>query len=375
MTGFVGIATNLFSGGTGGGGGAGATASEAAVISANAGSIATLNASQAAQDALIAVMPTQAQVDAIQAVQDAEDPYKTFDRQPDGSINWTRESNATGTIAAPAASAGVVDTAITATGTNPVDGATIFASQAAQDTALAAKADQVALDAEIAATDAEQAAQDTAIAAKADQAALDAEIASTDAEQTAQDAAIALKADQTALDAEIASTDAEQTAQDAAIALKADQAALDAEIASTDAEQTAQDAAIALKADQSALQEYVKKSDVIPTAGTGPETFSDVYENVSNTNPVNKKFTPTATGTYRFIAQTWYFTSSNFILQVGTGGAGTTDVFDGDSDRLGTSSIIKKWEIPLTAGQTYDVRLLGGGGSPNRDFRLDINPL
>ena len=70
---------------------------------ADAAAVAALEASQAAQDALIAAAPTQAQVDALQAVQNAEDPYSAFARQPDGSINWTRESGAAGTIAVAAA--------------------------------------------------------------------------------------------------------------------------------------------------------------------------------------------------------------------------------------------------------------------------------
>jgi len=146
-------------------------------IDANAADIAALNTSQAAQDALIAATPTQAQVDALQATQDAEDPYSTFARQPDGSINWTRESGATGTIAA----------AATAAETDPV----FAAAKPAIDAHIA--------DADIHVTVAQKAAWD----AKVDQTALDSEIASTDTEQTAQDAAIALKADQTALDAEV----------------------------------------------------------------------------------------------------------------------------------------------------------------------------
>ena len=71
-------------------------------------SIAALEASQTAQDALIAALPTQAQVDALQTVQDAEDPYSAFVRQADGSIDWTRESGATGTIAAPPSDVGVL---------------------------------------------------------------------------------------------------------------------------------------------------------------------------------------------------------------------------------------------------------------------------
>lgn len=104
--------------------GAGGTVDEVAQAqgTANAASIAALNASQAAQDALITAGPTQAQVDDLQAVQDAEDPYRDFTRQPDGSIDWERESGATGTIAAPSTSStvlalnddGSVDPAVTA---------------------------------------------------------------------------------------------------------------------------------------------------------------------------------------------------------------------------------------------------------------------
>jgi len=86
---------------SGGGGGTTDVIAQAGVA-ANDADIAALQASQAAQDALIAAVPTQAQVDALQAVQDAEDPYSTFTRQPDGSIDWTRASGAAGSIAAPA---------------------------------------------------------------------------------------------------------------------------------------------------------------------------------------------------------------------------------------------------------------------------------
>ena len=90
------------------GGGSGEDATARAGVQVNATDIATLSASQTAQDALIAAVPTQAQVDALQAVQDAEDPYSAFVRQADGSIDWTRESGATGTIAAPSRDEGVL---------------------------------------------------------------------------------------------------------------------------------------------------------------------------------------------------------------------------------------------------------------------------
>lgn len=95
-----------------------------------------------------------------------------------------------------------------------------------------------ALDAGIDALNASQAAQDAAMANKADQSEVDAEKLKTADQETriaALEAApavdISVKADQTALDAEIASTDAEQTAQDTAISAKAEQTALDQEVA------------------------------------------------------------------------------------------------------------------------------------------------
>jgi len=70
-------------------------------IAANTADIAALNASQAAQTALIDLNATKAEVALLQADNDAQDPYTAFARQADNSINWTRESGATGSIAAP----------------------------------------------------------------------------------------------------------------------------------------------------------------------------------------------------------------------------------------------------------------------------------
>lgn len=71
-----------------------------AAIAANAADVAALEASQPAQDALIALNATKAEVALIQADNDAQDLYTSFVRQADNSINWTKESGATGTIAA-----------------------------------------------------------------------------------------------------------------------------------------------------------------------------------------------------------------------------------------------------------------------------------
>lgn len=224
---------------------------------ANATDIAALQTSQTAQDALIAAQPTKAQVDALQAVQDAEDPYSTFSRQADGSIDWTRESGATGSIAAPVVST-YDDTAILGRV------ATLETSQTAQDTEIATKADGTATTAAITALNLEQDAQDALIAAAATQAqitALQTQITANvdkaavgfvreadnsitvtwdDASTTTLPAPMAAAPEVKDATPTAGSTNAvESQGIDAALGLKADQSDLDAEIArATTAENT-----------------------------------------------------------------------------------------------------------------------------------------
>jgi len=75
-------------------------AEQDAAIAANAADVAALEATQAAQAALLDLNATKAEVALIQADNDAQDFYTSFVRQADNSINWTKESGATGTIAA-----------------------------------------------------------------------------------------------------------------------------------------------------------------------------------------------------------------------------------------------------------------------------------
>ena len=83
------------------GSGGGLTAAQSTALMANTADVATLNADAAIQDNLISLNATKAEVALIKADNDAQDPYTVFVREDDGSIAWTRESGATGVIAAP----------------------------------------------------------------------------------------------------------------------------------------------------------------------------------------------------------------------------------------------------------------------------------
>lgn len=108
------------------------TADEQATVTLSSGSvdltavnsaISGLQISQAAQDALIATLPSVAQVSAIQANNDAQDPFVSFTRELDDSIIGTKESGAQVTIAAPnnSAPAATYDTPLPAAGTAATD--------------------------------------------------------------------------------------------------------------------------------------------------------------------------------------------------------------------------------------------------------------